>query len=136
MTSTARAASLAALLTALSTAPVCAQDAPALKPRLDDLVRRLFLSAVLAGSVKREETIAYAESIFAKLPDKTAGVVGSALSRILGEPFQFTRQEWQEWFRARKEDSSVRPGQGVTRLLGAGPVTPAEASKALPEPPR
>ena len=106
------------------------------KPRLDDLVRRLFLSAVLAGSVKREETIAYAESIFAKLPDKTAGVVGSALSRILGEPFQFTRQEWQEWFRARKEDSSVRPGQGVTRLLGAGPVTPAEASKALPEPPR
>jgi len=83
--------------------------APEKLPRVSELSRRVFVAAILAGQLKRTETLAILEENLRHAPSNLAKTLCSALSRITGDPFNYSKAEWLEWLLRTRAGRSERP---------------------------
>lgn len=98
------------------------------KVPVNELLRRAFITAVLAGERKQEETFALIEKQLAIAPFELGRCLSSALSIVVGEPYQYSPEEWLTWLAKRKRDQGLRPRATPAKAPeAAGPKAKAPA---------
>ena len=65
---------------------------------------------MLAGAARREETLERVAALLPRAPAGLSKALCSALSRMLGEPYSYDRDEWLRWLSERRQVEAARPG--------------------------
>ncbi|MDF1662829.1 MAG: hypothetical protein P1V97_13715 [Planctomycetota bacterium] len=82
---------------------------PKSQSSVDRLLRATFLTAVLAGETEKEKTFKLIEAQLKIAPSKICLILCSALSSITRDPFQYSKDEWLEWFSKDGYRAFLRP---------------------------